>query len=154
MKLWLTKVLLLFLGIGLCHCGAMFHGTKAGLSLNSYPKEANATIKSLKGNYEETVKTPATVQVKRRNTYTITFEKEGYEPVVISVTHSINGAALIMDTCWFCLYLLPGIIAYSIDAATGGWYDIQPETVSVRLRPLEESKIRQPDPFFRKGKGT
>ena len=100
-------------------CGAIIHGTKQDIQISSIPSKADVTIMG-----EKRV-TPATISLKRKGSYIVRIEKEGYETAEVSIQHSISGVA------W--LGLLLGVIPLFIDFGTGGAYKLKPEVVSVTL---------------------
>ena len=71
-----------------------------------------------------TLTTPASVALERKNSYTLTFMAEGYESSEFQIQHQMRTGILVADI------LLTGLIGVVVDAVTGGWYKLEPKTVS------------------------
>jgi len=57
----------------------------------------------------------------------LTFSKEGYSPATFQLESHVRGGIVIADV------LLTGLIGVIIDAATGSWSKLSPETATVSL---------------------
>lgn len=102
-------------------CGAIFKGSSQDVSVQSSPPA------SLKVSGREMVySTPTNLKLERNKNYVLTFSKEGYESASIEVTKSLSGGILFLD-------ILAGLVGVIVDAATGSWYNLKPETVVVSL---------------------
>jgi hypothetical protein len=77
------------------------------------------------------VQTPTSVKLKRGKDHFITFEKEGYEQANVTVDHELSGWV------WGNI-VLGGLIGLAIDFTSGGAYKLEPDAVSVTLKPLKE----------------
>ena len=104
-------------------CGVMFNGTSQTLQIDSSPDGARISSAPAVGDFT----TPASISLERKNSYVLTFEKEGYKPATFTVQKRIKGGIVILDV------LLTGLVGVVVDAATGGWYKLTPEAVSVTL---------------------
>ena len=75
--------------------------------------------------------TPATVLLKRKGNYVLTFSKEGYESKEVKLQKSLRGWMVFWDVFpWFPA----GVV---VDAITGAWYRLEPEQVSVTLEKMD-----------------
>lgn len=122
-------------------CGAMFKGTSQAISINSDPNQAHVTITPVKkkgsvkgGPY--TVITPGSITLDKKSGYSVQVEKEGYETQVISVIRKPDSASVTMDILWVIL-LAPYLffIPLVIDGPTGAWYNLEPNSINVILKP-------------------
>ncbi|HUS11683.1 MAG TPA: hypothetical protein VMZ30_14550 [Pyrinomonadaceae bacterium] len=110
-------------------CGAIFNGTRQTIQATSSP--AGAVIKADPGGLEFT--TPASISLERKNEYRLTFSKEGYTPGTFQVQKSLNAGILLLDV------LFTGLVGVVVDAATGAWYKLSPETATVTLEKRSAS---------------
>lgn len=104
-------------------CGTIFGGSSQEVSIGSSPEGARVEF----DHASRTVATPAEVELKRGNAYELTFTKEGYEEETATIESSLRAEILILDV------LFTGLIGVAIDAGTGAWNSLSPETVRVAL---------------------
>ena len=104
-------------------CGVMFNGTSQTLQINSSPDGAKISSTPVCGDFI----TPASISLERKNSYVLSFSKDGYEPTSVPVQKRIKAGIIVLDV------LLTGVVGVVIDAATGGWYKLTPDAVSVTL---------------------
>lgn len=114
------------LALALSGCGVLTGGTTKTISVNSNPSTARLTTEPLTGSFT----TPAALELERKKTYTLVLWKEGYEETQYPIIRKMRTVPLIIDI--FCLACIV------VDAVTGGWWDLQPETVTVTLPPLQD----------------
>ena len=122
MKYILSVLLLVMILSG--GCATVMNGRTQSVIVESNPPEAVATIEN------QAVKTPGTFQLKRKNSYPVKVEKEGYEPATTTIQN---------EWSWWLLgnVVLGGIIGLVVDFVTGSAYTLEPERVSVRLVPAK-----------------
>lgn len=101
-------------------CGAITQGTRQSIPVQSSPGAVSIDLNGAR------YTTPTTLNLERKNEYILKFSKEGYEPVSIQITKHLSGGYLVFD-------ILLGLVGVIIDAATGGWYNLKPESVMVSL---------------------
>jgi hypothetical protein len=82
---------------------------------------------------EMTFTTPASLDLERKHDYVLTFTKEGYSPANFQIKKSLQGGILVLDI------LFTGLIGVVVDAATGAWFKLSPETAVVALNKLDAS---------------
>jgi hypothetical protein len=119
----------LSLALFLSGCGVIFGGTSKTLSVVSTPTEARLTTEPLTGSFT----TPATLTLQRKTAYTLVVWKEGYREAQFPIQKSMRVVPLVFDI------LFTGLIGVVVDAATGGWWDLQPEEASVTLERVDDS---------------
>lgn len=129
----MRKMLSVVLAIVLFSAGCasiMGGGGPQKISLNSTPSGAVVTIK---GN-ELSAVTPGTIKLSRKTPlYVLRFEKEGYEPVEVTLVQTQNG------WIWGNI-LVGGIIGLAIDFGTGAAYKLTPQEVNVALQEAQHAK--------------
>jgi hypothetical protein len=114
----------------LAGCGTIMHGTHQDISISSTPQGAKFETAPVTGTYT----TPATVTLERNHEYVLTFSKEGYTPATLNIRKDIGPGTVIAD-------VLLGIIPLIIDAATGAWYGLSPESATVTLARVGGSEL-------------
>ena len=72
------------------------------------------------------ITTPASLRLSRSNEYTLTFTKQGYEPATVHVEKHLQAGNLVLD-------LFAGLIGVAVDAGTGGWNSLSPDSAAVTL---------------------
>ena len=105
-------------------CGAIIHGTRQDITVQSDP--AGATVATAEG--PSTITTPATLNLERKRSYVLTFRAAGYEPATFNVQNQLGGGVVAADI------LLTGLIGVVVDGLTGAWYTLKPDSASVTLR--------------------
>ena len=104
-------------------CGAIFNGTRQTITATSAPDKAKVTADPVIGDYT----TPASLSLERKNNYVLKFELDGYRPATFQVGRQMQGGILALDI------LFTGLLGVVIDAATGAWYKLAPESAVVSL---------------------
>jgi hypothetical protein len=112
-------------------CGVMFQGSNQTVGIHSSP--SGATVKGTPGIGEYT--TPCSVSLSRKNSYDLTFTKEGYKPVSAYINASVKFGYVLLDV------LLTGLVGVIVDAATGGWNGLKPDFISVTLEKEDRNAI-------------
>jgi hypothetical protein len=119
----LVAMLAVLLLSALPGCGLMFGGTHQAVSVQSSPEAVKVTTTPPTGDFT----TPTTLNLERKNDYSLTFEKEGYTPAHFQIQHHMRGGILALDI------IFTGLLGIIPDAATGAWNGLKPETVNVTL---------------------
>jgi len=104
-------------------CASIMTGRYQAIPISSNPPGAKVIID---GN--QTLTTPCTVQLLRKQNHVITIEKEGYESESVTLISVVSGAVA-------GNIILGGLIGTGIDAASGAAKKLTPESISVNLRP-------------------
>lgn len=112
-------------------CGAMFQGSNQTVDIQSAPSGAKITGSPGIGEYT----TPASVKLSRKNSYDLNFTKEGYKPATARIQASASFGYILLDV------LFTGLVGVVVDAATGSWNSLSPETISVTLEKEEMGAI-------------
>ena len=110
----------------LAACGLMFGGNHQSIQVQSSPEAAKVTTTPPSGDFT----TPTTLNLERKNDYSLTFEKAGYSPAHFQITHSMRGGILALDI------LFTGLLGIIPDAATGAWNKLSPEAATVTLSKI------------------
>lgn len=109
-------------------CGVIFNGTRQTITATSAPDGAKITTEPGTGDYT----TPASLSLERKNNYVLRFTREGYSPATFQIERQMQGGILALDI------LFTGLLGVVIDAATGAWYKLSPETAVVSLTKVAE----------------
>lgn len=104
-------------------CGAIMHGTRQTMDVQSSPSGAKVVSDPATGTFT----TPTTLNLERKHSYVLTFSAPGYAPATINIRNGIGTGTVIADV------LLTGLVGVVVDGLTGAWYGLSPETVSVSL---------------------
>lgn len=104
-------------------CGAILHGPRQDIVVQTSPSGAKVETSPATGTYN----TPATLNLERKNNYTLTFTSPGYNPATFYIHNGIGPGTVVMDV------LLTGLIGVAVDGLTGSWYGLEPENASVTL---------------------
>ena len=109
-------------------CATITRGTSEAFAIESVPAGAAVSLST-----GLTCTTPCSVKVKRRSDFTVNIVKNGYEPVVATVTSSIDGAG---GAGMAGNVLIGGIIGAGVDAGTGAMHSHKPNPLSVTMVKL------------------
>lgn len=110
--------------IGLSGCGLILGGgSRQTVQVQASPAGTKVTTTPSTGDYT----TPTTLNLERKTSYVLKFEKEGYSPATMQLESHVRGGIVVADI------LLGGLIGVIVDAATGAWSKLSPETANVTL---------------------
>lgn len=123
-------------GLALGGCATVTRGTTNQIQIVSEPSGANV-LTSL----NQTCVTPCTLTVSRKDEFSITFSKPGYESQVIAVRTQLagSGAAGLAGNV-----ILGGVVGMGVDVATGSTLEHVPNPVSAALRPAAGPRHSRP----------
>ena len=120
----MSRILAVFLVTALLTgCASIIHGSRQDIRVVSNPSGAIARVNL---NNQATT-TPGILTLNRKEIgYVLTFEKEGYRSVEVSLRRTVDG--------WlFGNILFGGLIGIVIDFTSGSAYKLTPDEVSVAL---------------------
>jgi hypothetical protein len=129
----LMQLLVVALLPALLGCGLIFGGTTQTIRATSSPDGVTVST----GTGGQDYRTPASLSLERKNSYTLTFSAPGYSSQKFDLQKSIRGGIVVLD-------VLCGLVGVVIDAATGAWYRLSPEVVNVTLTKVN-AKAPGPD---------
>lgn len=141
----MKKVLMVICaGVALSGCATITRGTTDQIQVVSEP--AGADVRSSMG---PTCVTPCTMQVSRKDEFTLTVSKPGYSEESVAVKTQIagSGAAGFAGNV-----LIGGVIGMGADAYTGATLEHVPNPVNVTLKELPPPVVARPAPKARKPK--
>lgn len=124
----LAAALLLLAG-----CASVINGTKQEITFSSDPGGAHVTVTDAKGLSENCV-TPCTLDLKRKQTYQVMIEKEGFAPAEFDIEKGMNGAV------WGNL-ILGGIVGFIVDFSNGAAYRLKPPAIEATFSDQSGSLI-------------
>jgi hypothetical protein len=102
-------------------CATVVNGTTQTIPVSSSPSGASIFAD---GRFMGT--TPCQVELSRRTSHVLSFEKEGYEPTSVAISREIS--AMTAGNV-----LIGGLIGLGVDAVSGANYRLVPESISVSL---------------------
>ena len=112
--------------VPLAGCGLIFNGSRQPIQVQSSPADTKVTTTPPTGEYT----TPTTLNLERKNSYTLRFEKDGYSPATFEIQSRTSGGIVVLDV------LFTGLVGVVVDAATGAWNKLSPEAATVSLTKL------------------
>ena len=135
------------LGVG--GCASIISKSQYPVIIESTPPGASVTIKNKRNHVIHYATTPTIIPLKAgggcaRASYTVLFEKDGYESETKRVRSRVDG--------WFFgnLAFLPlfcsGVVGIGVDALTGAMWKITPSHLHAQLTPISESAPVLPPP--------
>ena len=104
-------------------CGALMHGTRQTIDVQSSPSGTKVETSPPTGTFT----TPTVLDLERKNSYVLTFTSPGYTPANSNIHNSIGPGTLVADV------LLTGLVGVVVDGLTGAWYGLNPESANVTL---------------------
>lgn len=107
----------------------IFGGSRQVVRTTSSPDGALVVTNPMTSEY----KTPTSLSLERKNNYTLTFSYPGYSTVNFELQKEMRVGIVVADV------LLTGLIGVIVDAATGSWYKLSPETAHVTLTKVNAS---------------
>src|SRR6266436_5081550 len=117
-------------------CATITRGTSEQIQIVSDPPGAEART-----SMGFVCVTPCTLQVGRKDEFTVTVSKPGYQPAEVPVATKVNtggGAAFAGNV------LIGGLVSMAADASTGAGLDHYPNPVEVDLVPLKPARPMSP----------
>lgn len=126
------KKILLTIGLFpfLASCATLVHGTRQEIPISTNPSGA------LVSDGETTTETPAIFNLKRGTDHVLTITKPGYHTENIKLAHVIS--EVVAGNLIF-----GGLIGWGIDAISGAQWRLEPEVVTVTLRPLGHGEVAE-----------
>ncbi len=106
-------------------CASIVHGTRQKVPVSTNPPGATVS------DGETTIQSPGTLNLKRNQDYILTITKPGFQTETVKITHVISGAVA-------GNLLAGGFIGWGVDAVSGAQWRLEPETISLNLRPLND----------------
>ncbi len=114
-------------------CATITRGTSEDYAIHTNPP--GALVKLSSG--QECV-TPCTLKLKRKNSFTATISKKGYETQYSSISSDVAGMGAVGMAGNI---VAGGIIGLGVDAYSGAANELSPNPLTVMLRPLEGEKV-------------
>jgi len=123
-----NKSFVVLAALFLSGCGAIMHGTRQNIDVQSSPNGAHVETAPASGTYT----TPATLNLERKYSYILTFTSPGYNPATLNLHSSIGTGTVVAD-------VLLGLVGVLGDGLTGAWYGLSPESANVTLTRAGDS---------------
>lgn len=113
-------------------CASIASGNHQEVSFTSNPEGATVTVGG-----RVLGKAPLTASLKKEKGQILSFEKDGYKPLTMSLDTRING--------WFWgNIVIGGLIGSTTDAVNGSVYEYSPTQYMVTLEPAGTSRLEGP----------
>jgi hypothetical protein len=116
-------------------CATITRGTEDSLLVESSP--AGAQVHTSNGFACDA--TPCSLKMSRKSMLTVNITKAGYQPAAVSVISTVKGAG---GAAMAGNLLIGGIPGAVVDVATGATLSLDPNPVSVTLKPLSVRPAR------------
>lgn len=129
MSLTCSRLLPLALLAAMAGCTLVVQGTSQSVTFTSEPPGATFTVAG------QAATTPATLEIPKDD-YQIAFRHPGYEDSSVELKRKMSN--------WFIGSLCMGVIASTIDLATGAWKEFESTDVRITLQPLPDTVIELP----------
>jgi len=108
-------------------CGLILGGgSRQTIQVQASPAGAKITTTPPTGDYTA----PTNLNLERKTNYVLNFSKDGYSPATFQLASHTRGGIVVADI------LLTGLIGVIVDAATGAWSKLEPETATVSLTKI------------------
>lgn len=102
-------------------CATMVNSTTQRVNISSDPPGAQVAVDNMPAGV-----TPTTIELKRKSQHTVKIEKAGYLPQEETILQSTSG--------WLAGDIIAGgLIGLGVDAASGGMYNLTPDSISATL---------------------
>jgi hypothetical protein len=112
-------------GLVLSGCATITRGTTDDLLIQSEPEGASVELSS-----GQTCRTPCSLELKRKNDYTLYIRKEGFQDADVKVDSKVAGAGA---AGMAGNVLIGGLIGAGVDAFSGATNSLAPNPVHVHL---------------------
>jgi len=119
-----TRTFAALAACALTGCGTILHGPRQLVPVQSTPTGATVSASPADAG---PVTTTGSLDLERKNSYQLTFTSPGYSTATANLHPNIGTGTVIADV------LLTGLVGVVVDAATGAWYGLVPENVTVTL---------------------
>jgi len=117
-------------------CATITRGKMDAMVIESTPANVTATLHTVGGDI--TCSTPCALELKRKDAFTVTFTKDGYETIttnVVPVQASAGSAGMAGNI------LFGGLIGAAVDAGSGAMKDLTPNPLVVKMIKIGESDV-------------
>jgi hypothetical protein len=118
-------------------CASIISGRTAQVKIDSYPRQADVSVRDHEGLEVASATTPAIVPIKRGRTwlrpakYTATISKPGYQTARVPIRSTFNP--------WvFGNVVAGGVVGLAVDGTTGAGWKPNPNEIVQRLQPITD----------------
>ncbi len=125
----LSRVLGVLVLAALAGCTLVVQGTHQPVTFTSEPPGATFSVAG------QTATTPATLDIPKDD-YQISFKHPGYEDGSVELKRKMSN--------WFIGSIVMGVIASTVDLATGAWKEFATTDVRITLQPLPDTVVELP----------
>ena len=111
-------------------CATITRGTHQTYAINSEPGEAQVQLST-----GQTCMTPCKLKLRRKDSFTAVFLKEGFEEQAVEVTSKVDGGGMAATTAGN--FLFGGVIGAGVDATNGSLRSLYPKDLVVTMVPVQ-----------------
>jgi hypothetical protein len=129
---FISILALIALALSCGGCASVTRGWTDQMQITSNPTEAQART-----SLGQTCTTPCTLQVNRKDEFTVVISKPGYHSAEIPVTTRVAGAGAVG---FAGNVLLGGVVGMGVDAVSGATLEHYPNPVAATLPPLKKGE--------------
>ncbi len=108
----------------LTSCASIFSGSMDEVSITSEPAGSLVVINDIPYGH-----TPLSVELEKGETYRVEVSSDGYETGYAVLSNKLGAG-------WIVLDVFTGLIPLIVDAVTGAWNSLSPDSVYVVLEPV------------------
>jgi len=120
----LAAMAVLLIASGISGCATVLHGTTQTVSITSQPPGAEGLIEPA----GIRVVTPAKVELRRKQNYTVHFELSGYKPQNVYLCRVSSPVA-------YGNLLIGGLVGIAMDTDNGAAWELTPDPLEATLEP-------------------
>src|SRR4051812_10532435 len=125
----IPSVALLGCTLVLSSCATITRGVHEKLRVESDPPSANVVLST----GEKGVTPTVFVEKRRRDNFTVTVSKSGYESQTVTVVSKAGGTGVTAMAANAIVF--GGLIGMGVDATSGAYHSLYPNPVSITLKP-------------------
>lgn len=108
-------------------CATIMQGSTQQISVGSTPSGATIVVNGF-----QRLKTPAVIELSRKESHRLEISHDGYHPEVIDIRAVSSNMPM-------GNIFIGGLVGFAVDHSTGAAFRLVPEVVQVSLRPIENS---------------
>ena len=117
-------------------CATLVSGSQRSINVNSEPAGAEVLLNGM-----PVGRTPAVVNLTSNGASNLEVRLPGYQSQYVPMQRVFNNATL-GNLCLLPLGLLPGLVGFAVDAATGSMYSLTPDQVNVSLQKAGQTNLQ------------
>jgi len=117
-------------------CATITRGTSQKFDIDTTPTAANVELST-----GQTCVSPCKLKLKRKDAFTVTAKKQGYQPAMAQVKSEIRGGGIAGGAGNI---LIGGVIGGIVDGSSGAMKDLTPNPLHLTLQPVAVAEVPAP----------